>query len=98
MGEPTIIPNAEMEALKAELASAKAENKRLKQQARFGTELPEEMERSVADRMAAGLTREQAIQVERDQLRADEVRKKQEEDEGERAKLAAKIKAASASK
>ena len=71
MGEPTITPNAEMEALKAENEKVKAENKRLRQQQKFGTELPEEMERSVSDRMAAGLTREQAIQVERDQLRAD---------------------------
>lgn len=68
----TIAPNAELETLKLELEQTKKENKKLKQQARFGTELPEEMEASVQSRIAAGLTREQAIQVERDQLREDE--------------------------
>ncbi|HEX7860817.1 MAG TPA: hypothetical protein VF773_10850 [Verrucomicrobiae bacterium] len=60
-----------LESLQERIASLEKENKSLRQQLRFGTEIPEEIEALVQEKINAGLPREQAIEVVKNQLAHD---------------------------
>lgn len=68
-----------LDARDARIATLEKENKSLRSLARFGKDLDDSMAEMVREKIEAGLTSDQAIQVVRDQIENDARVKKLEE-------------------